>query len=246
MSGNNSTQILLTTHTPALAGLLPLDGLRYVESTNGVRTVESGNDTVYEKISNALGVLPDPISKNATAIMLVEGKSDVTFINHTANELKGGGYINETFEEKNIAIVPIGGCGNLKHWRLLKLAEQFQIPYCVLLDSDKGTNEEQKNIDAINAIKAQGVKAYLTRKREPENYILNSVLGLPAGNEPTYTDTCDAKVIIAHATTTRKQNVIENFWTDMNCAQIRQAEHYQEGGQDKYEFTEMFNDLLII
>lgn len=76
-----------------------------------------------------------------------------------------------SFEDKRFAIVPIGGCGNLKHWKTLKLAEQFNLPWCILLDSDKGTPEETKNAEAVQQLRKDGIKAYVTRKREPENYI---------------------------------------------------------------------------
>ena len=165
LSNTGNSQIILTTHTPALAGLLPLESLRYIEKSYDDRTVELGTDEVFEKVAQTLGVLADPIAKNATALLLIEGKSDVAFINHTAMQLKNAGYITHTFQEKRIALVPIGGCGNLKHWQTQKLVEQFQIPYCVLLDSDKGTSEEQKNLDAINELTQKGIKAYVTKKR---------------------------------------------------------------------------------
>ena len=88
LSNTSNTQILLTTHTPALAGLLPLDSLRFIEKTDDGRKVESGTDEVFEKIANALGILADPIAKNAKAMLLVEGKGDITFVNHTAIQLK--------------------------------------------------------------------------------------------------------------------------------------------------------------
>ena len=246
LSNTGNSQIILTTHTPALAGLLPLESLRFIEKNGNDRNIELGSDEVFEKIAETLGVLADPISKNANGLLLIEGKGDVTFINHAAQTLKDAGYLDETFEDKRIALVPIGGCGNLKHWKTLKLIDQFAIPYCVLLDSDKGTNEEQKNLDAINDLRASGIKAYVTRKREPENYIHMDCLSLPEGSTLNYTDTCDAKVLIAAEKTSRKQNVLEDYWTLMTAEQIREVEHYLDNGTDKYEFTEMFNDFLSI
>lgn len=246
LSSSENTQIILSTHTPALASILPLESLRYVEFDGEERSIELGTDEVFEKIAETLGILADPISKNARALLLVEGKSDITFINHAAEELKRAGYISHTFEEKRFAIVPIGGCGNLKHWRTLKLAEQFEIPYCVLLDSDKGTKEEQKNIDAIQEIKQNGIKAYLTRKREPENYIHYDVLNLPQTSSLSIDDEYDAKTLIAAEKVSRKQNVIEDYWTLMSAEQIREVERYTENGNEYYEFTDMFTDFLSI
>lgn len=246
LSNSGNSQIILTTHTPALAGLLPLDSLRFIEREGNDRTIELGTDEVFEKIATTLGVLPNPVSKNATAMLLIEGKSDVAFINHTATQLKSDGHITHTFEEKRIALVPIGGCGNLKHWRTLRLAEQFEIPYCVLLDSDLGTNEEQKNIDQIAELRKNGIKAYITRKREPENYIDLDCLDLPAGSTFVINDTCDAKVLIANEKSTRKSLILETYWIRMTSDQIRQVESYDDNGTDRYEFTEMFTDFLSL
>ena len=246
LSSTSSTQILLTTHTPALAGLLPLDSLRFIEKSDDGRKVESGTDEVFEKIANALGILADPIAKNAKAMLLVEGKGDIVFINHTAIQLKNAGHIPYTFQEKNFAIVPIGGCGNIKHWRTMQLANQFGIPYCVLLDSDKGTPEEQQNIQKVTALQNEGIKAYLTRRREPENYINLDCLQLSDDSHCCYTDLDDAKTIICHEKGTRKADVLEKYWALMSAEQIRAAEKYTEDGIDRYEFTEMFQDFLSI
>ena len=246
LSNSDNSQILITTHTPPLAGLLPLDSLRFIEKTGNDRNIELGTNSVFEKVTNTLGILPEPISKNATAMLLVEGKSDVTFVNHIADKLKEGGFLANTFEDKKIAVVPIGGCGNLKHWRTLKLAEQFDIPYCVLLDSDIGTNEEEQNLRSIADLKQKGIKAYLTKKREPENYIHLDCLNLPEGSSFSFTHTCDAKVLIGKEKISRKQNIIEDYWTLMTTEQIREVEKYQDNGVEKYEFTEMFNDFLSI
>ncbi len=246
LSNTGNSQIILTTHTPALAGLLPLNSLRFIQKNGNDRIVELGTEEVFTKVADTLGILPDPISKNANAILLLEGKSDVTFINHTAEQLKNKGFINHTFEDKRIALVPIGGCGNLRHWTTLRLIDQFGIPYCVLLDSDKGTNEEQNNIDTIEELRNNGIKAYATLKREPENYIHLDVLNLPVGSTFNFTETCDAKVLIAAQKISRKQNVLEDYWTLMTAEQIREIEKYDDNGTERFEFSEMFIDFLSI
>lgn len=245
LSNVPNTQIILTTHTPALAGLLPLPSLRFIDNVASVRNIELGTDEVFEKIADTLGLLPDPISKTAKALLLVEGKSDVSFVNHTSQTLKDAGLITHTFAEKEFAIVPIGGCGNLKHWRTLRLAEQFNIPWCILLDSDKGTPEEPINTTAVAELQALGIKAYVTRKREPENYIHLSVLGLAAGHALVYSETDDAKLLISTATITKKDSVLDRYWPNMTAALIREVETYNDG-TEKYEFTDMFTDFISL
>ena len=177
LAATPSAQVILTTHTPALAGFLPLESLRFIERNGNLRTVESGSEEVFRKVADTLGVLPDPIPKNAAAILLVEGKSDIPFVHHTSEQLRDGGYLDASLEDRRIAVIPVGGCGNVKHWATLRLASQFGVPYCVLLDSDRGTPEEPKNRQKVAHLRASGIKAYLTRKREPENYIHVDCLG---------------------------------------------------------------------
>lgn len=244
LANTSNSQVMLTTHTPSLAGLLPLDSLRFIEREGQNRIIEMGSNEVFNKIADTLGLLPDPISKYAQAMLLVEGKGDITFVEHAAEQLKAAGHIPHTFEDKRFALVPIGGCGNLKHWRTMQLAQQFDIPYCVLLDSDKGTMEEQQNLDRIAEMRADGIKAYTTLKREPENYIHLDCLSLPDESQFSFTDTCDAKTLIGAEKRTRKSNVLEDYWVLMTAEKIREVETYSDDGTEKYEFTEMFNDFL--
>lgn len=246
LSESPSSQIVLTTHTPALAGLLPLNSLRFIEKGPQSRIVSSGTDEVFQKVVDALGVLPHPIPNNASAAILVEGKGDLVFISHAAEKLREGGYIPATFQESRIALVPIGGCGNIKHWQTKKIITQFGIPYGVLLDSDLGTPEAVKNTAAITELRTNNIKAYLTRKREPENYIDIACLNLPAGTVFSITDTDDAKIKIGDIKGTRRTTVIEDYWVRMSCEQIRLSEKYVENGNDRFEFTEMFTDFLSL
>lgn len=241
-----SSQIILTTHTPALAAFLPLESLRFIERNGHRRTVESGTEEVFQKVADTLGILPDPIPKNAAAILLVEGKSDIPFIHHTAEQLKAGGFLDATFEDRRFAVVPIGGCGNIKHWRTLQLAEQFGVPYCVLLDSDCGTSEEPENRRKNTDLQANGIKAYLTKRREPENYIHLDCLSLLPGSTFSFGETDDAKAMISAEKGIRKSVVLENYWVLMTSDQIREVEKYVEDGVEKFEFTEMFRDFLVL
>ena len=116
----------------------------------------------------------------------------------------------------------------------------------MLLDSDCGTNDEEDNRKKIAELQADNVKSYLTRKREPENYICLDCLNLPAGSDFSFTDTDDAKALIQKEKGGRKNMVLEDYWVLMNCDQIREAERYEEGDSVMYEFTDMFNDFLSL
>lgn len=244
ISRKPNAQVIITTHTPAICGLLPVDSLRLVTKRNDKTVVEYGMDDVYEKIADMLGVLPEPFGSNTKGLVLVEGKSDVVFLRHTAKKLKEGSYIKETFEDRNIAIVPIGGCGNLKHWITQKIAEQFSIPWGILLDSDKGTDDEDRNRKQVENLSKKGIKAYLTRKREPENYINISCVRESVFTKP-FSDTEDVKKKVNQAIQMSENDVLEKLWPKMTTEQIREAENYfDEDGVQRFEFTEMIKDFL--
>ncbi|MCJ0914556.1 MULTISPECIES: AAA family ATPase [Mammaliicoccus] len=243
LANNTNSQVILTTHTPSLAGLLPLESLRFVTKEGKHRIVKSNNEEVYEEIAETLGLLPEPFTNNTKAILLVEGKGDVIFINHLCNKLKEGGSIDYTLQEKGFAILPTGGCTNLKAWRTIKVVEQFQLPWCVLLDSDKETQDENRNVKIINKLKSEGIKAYLTRRREPENYIHKDCFE----QSVSFSETDDAKKIINQITGVAASKVLEKFWPKMTFEQIKEMEKYTNNNGDvKYEFTEMISDFLTI
>ncbi len=240
-------QVLLTTHVPALAGLLPTDGLRLVENAEVGVAIHYGSDEVLKQISESLGVLPDSNVTRAKALLLVEGPGDLVFIRHSAQVLKDSGHLPTTLEEKDILPVCIGGCGNLKHWQTKNIADQFGIPWGLLLDSDIGTQEEERNRMKVQDLRVLGKKAYTTRKREPENYILPEVVipFLKSTTTISYNDSDDAKLIIGNATEKRPDGVLEFFWPKMTAAQIRQTERYvDEKGIERFELTEMLMDFL--
>lgn len=240
---NTNSQVVLTTHTPALAGLLPLDSLRFVTKEDGKRIVKSNSESVYEEIADTLGLLSEPINNTTKAVLLLEGQGDVVFIRHLCEMLKEGGAIPVTLQESGFAFIPTGGCGNLKSWKTLKLAEQFNVPWSVLLDSDLPTPEAQKNNEAVINLRKQGIKAYLTRKREPENYLHFECFDASF----TIKDYDDAKVLINQHTGVAKGKVLEQFWPKMTFEQIREMESYKDDdGEIKFEFTEMILDFLSL
>lgn len=243
---NTNSQVILTTHTPALASLLPLESLRFVTKEHGNRVIKSGEEDVFEEIAHTLGILPEPITHNTKALLLLEGQGDVIFVRHTCEQLKKGRIIPHTLQDRGFALVPTGGCGNLKSWSTLKLAEQFNLPWCVLLDSDIPTAESIKNIKTKDELEKQGIKVYLTRKREPENYLHKDCFKT-YNAEISFTELDDVKKIINMHTQVAASKVLETFWPSMDYQQIREMEKYSdEEGNERYEFTEMILDFLSL
>ncbi|KCZ92737.1 ATP-binding protein [Hyphomonas johnsonii] len=194
-------QVVITTHVPALAGLVPVDGLRYVDSdpATGLPRVRQGTPEIYEEIASALGVLPDPIKSNSIKVaVLVEGKTDVDALVSFSHVLSASGDIPALDQSK--IFWAMGGGQTLKDWVERNYLGSLNVPQVVIFDSDRTSGElpaheeKQRRLREINAWANR--TAFMTRKREIENYIdlqeLNNLaegkLVYPAGIDVDHSD----------------------------------------------------------
>jgi len=241
---SGKSQILLTTHVPALASLLPLESLRFIYQEGNRPIIDDPSYETYKKITESLGILPYEDTAKAKGIVMVEGYADVFFLRHTATELKKGGKLKYDLED--IGIVPLitGGCGNLKHWINLQLLEYLQKPYCVFLDSDK-TKEDDipggvKNQKNIQEMKDKGVTIFFTRKRETENYLCPSVI-----------DNCSIE--ISQFDDVKKlfpkygSKILEKCWPKMTCAKILDRDVFTDStGNQRHELLELISNIYDV
>ncbi|AKX47329.1 OLD family endonuclease [Thiopseudomonas alkaliphila] len=249
LANQENRQIIVTTHVPALAGLIPIEGIRYVtKDDNGTPIVKMPSDDVLKEASESLGVLPETGMERAKGVVLVEGKSDVIFLRHLTSKLSEAGHISESLEEAGIVPLQTGGSGNVKHWVTHNLADELGLPWCVFLDSDIGGSPEQiKSIQKRKAeVEARGKAFYLTRKREIENYLCPDLIRKQSGKVVAYTETCDAKKIIGNAVGMKPDDVIERFWSFMTADKIMEQSKYNEAGKEKYELVELSRQLISL
>ncbi|HEK2703479.1 TPA: AAA family ATPase [Pseudomonas aeruginosa] len=249
LSLHPNRQIIVTTHVPALAGLMPIEGVRYVtKDENGYPVVKMPGNDVLKEAAESLGVLPETGLERARAVVLVEGKSDVIFLRHAANTLKADGHIASSLEDLGIVPILIGGCGSVKHWVTLNLADDLGLPWCVFLDSDIGGTVEQMAAIAKRKaeVEAQGRSFYSTRKREIENYLCPDLVEAQLGIRVAFTDTCDAKKLIGSAARINPNDVIDRFWPLMTADQILQRSSYRENNLDRSELKELIESLQTL
>ncbi len=114
LSHEDGIQVLVTTHNPAFAGLLPIESLRYVHTdAAGEVAVEEGTPEVFASIAHDLGVLPD---NRVKVIIGVEGPNDVTFLRHISHILNAhDNGIPDLISDRRIAFLPMGG-SSLQQW----------------------------------------------------------------------------------------------------------------------------------
>ncbi|MEM9824933.1 MAG: ATP-binding protein, partial [Bacteroidota bacterium] len=99
-------QVMLTTHVPALASLLPVNSIRYItiDTSNGSnRSVESGSEHVLDQVVSGLGIIPDG---RAQVIVCVEGPHDLKFLKRINSILSvDNSSILDIFSDPRIAFV---------------------------------------------------------------------------------------------------------------------------------------------
>lgn len=248
LADKDNCQIILTTHVPALAGTLPIDGLRYItDDDEGHIDVRVGDEDVLKIISDSLGVLPAKEIAGAKAIVMVEGHSDVIFLNHASEKFKEHESLSHTLREKEIYAIPTGGSDNLRQWITRKTAEDLGLEWAVMLDSDIGNAQAYKrNQKIVRTAEYYEKKAYLLKKREIENYIHPDIVNQKIDDVINYSSTDNAKHIIARAAGVKESKVIEIFWMEMEADQILEMDRYKEEGEERHELLEIMSDFLTI
>lgn len=249
LSNQSNRQIIITTHVPALAGLIPVSGIRYVtRDKHGHPIVKLPDDDVLREATESLGVLPETGMERARGVVLVEGKSDVTFLRHTTQILKNAGYVEHSIDDIGIVPLQTGGSGNVKHWVTHKLADSLGLPWCVFLDSDIGGDPAQvKSIQKRKSeVEAQGRAFYSTKKREIENYLCPTLIYNETNANVKYTDKCDAKKIIANAVNMKPDDVIDRFWPLMTAEKIIECSSFDDNGTKKSELIDLTKKIINI
>lgn len=170
LSENGSTQIIATTHSPSLGGLIPVDNLRFIHKVGKDVKVEVGSEDNLEIIANTLGVLPqiEKHTEEVNVFLCLEGPSDINFFNKIA-PLYGIDLINDN----RIVAISLGG-GTLGHWVTNHYLKKLKKKEVHIYDRD----EDFKYQTFVDEVNNRGLDhfATLTQKREIENYFHEDVI----------------------------------------------------------------------
>ena len=203
MTEKNGCQIILTTHVPGLAGLLPIQSLRYISNGEGYPEVAMGTDDdgILKRIADTLGVLPDltpplaPQHYNVKLVICVEGPNDVAFLK-AISQIAHRAYpdIIDLNMSPLTVVIPLGG-GALKEWVNHNYLQKLGTPEYHIYDGDN-THAHASICDKVNK-RGDGSTARETEKREMENYIHSDVVRDLFGIEIEINDTMDVSTEIS-------------------------------------------------
>jgi predicted ATPase len=171
LSSNPDCQVMLSTHTPTLARMVPIDSIRYISvQDDGCRKIFCGTDDTCQLLARDLGILPD---HDVKLFIGVEGINDINFLKGISRILNVGGEdtpdLNQLEDDGKIIFIPCGGT-NLALWacRLGNLNR----PEFHLFDRDVKPPEVSKNNPTVHEINIRdNCEAVLTQKKEIENYL---------------------------------------------------------------------------
>lgn len=165
LSENENTQVLITTHSPSLAGLVKTDKIRFINRVNELTVVEKGREQNLQVISDTLGMLPDASiaikDLGVQTILCLEGPSDVEFFSHI-----GKLFDLDLESDGRILTICLGG-GTLMQWVNKNYLAKLNKSEIHIYDNDVA--KYQTAVDQVNG--RDGAWATLTQMLEVENYV---------------------------------------------------------------------------
>ena len=203
MTEKNGCQVIITTHVPGLAGMLPLESLRYITNSEGYPEVASGaeDEEMLKRIADTLGVYPDLAPALAPhhgvkLVVCVEGPNDVAFLTAISRIAhRSDQTIIDIDMSQNVVILPLGG-SVLKEWVNLNYLKKLNTREYHIYDSDN-TDAHAIDCDRVNR-RGDGSSARMTRKREMENYIHSDIVREVFGVQIEIDDTMDVSTEISN------------------------------------------------
>ena len=235
-------QVILIPHTPYLMGLLPLEGARMVKQVAGQREFLQ-EEEVLEEAQKNLGVKADQRAVQSRCVLLVEGQEDVRFVNKVNQWMYEAGLVDQTFSQKGLFILPVGGCGSLISWLNFDLFSRLNEPWFIMIDSDKGTPEADQSRRHLRRIENKYPQnkshVHATFKREIENYLVFKEDGQVLKFAPYE----DVKLHMYNLMEKRhrswaKDKTASKLMENMTLADLQ--DHYQRDGQERRELVEFF------
>lgn len=150
MSDLDHVQVCITTHSPAIAKIVPKDGIRLIKKQAGNANVISGQTAIGEVIEQ-LGIVPNIklYPDQLDRVVLVEGPTDVVFFQYIYDNLSS----KIASEKSKTAFISGGGASivdvlNSNFINQLNLKKKIMI-----VDGDGAGSDDKKKADENNNLK---------------------------------------------------------------------------------------------
>jgi predicted ATP-dependent endonuclease of OLD family len=240
-----SSQVIITSHSPVFAAEATQEDIVLVCRDACHADVTQGEAVSPESIVEELGILPRDSVVGYAACVFVEGPGDQFFFETVSRKLHEAGRIRADFRTAGIGVVPVGG-NNLKFFVEKELIlKRLNCRFGVVVDSDKtceGDQVSQKVLRWKQTCEHEGGKFFILRKRAIENYLHPSAILRTLGRSVVVEDFNNVKQLLS--TDPDWQKHLKPVVEAMSLEEILQMQKYSDGGSEKDEFLEMFDNLL--
>lgn len=166
LSDNNNTQVIITTHSPALASTVNYEYIRFIKKEDNTHYVKEGSKECLDEVCSTLGIMTNiPSSDNYNEIKVIlclEGINDIQFFYNISNLFE-----IDLKSDSRILVIPLGG-NTLMEWVNKLFLDKLSLPQIHIYDND--VEKYQEAIDVTNNRK-DGSFGCLTNMIEMENYI---------------------------------------------------------------------------
>jgi putative ATP-dependent endonuclease of OLD family len=129
--------VILTTHSPELAGPRDLNSIRRVERSNGSSRIKQPSDDLQEKDVQVLETIESSETKEiffSRSLIICEGPSDRDVLQIANDLLTKGNPEVRGFDAEGVSVVHAQGKHNVPKY--LRVAKEFGIPTIAVLDTD--------------------------------------------------------------------------------------------------------------
>lgn len=246
-------QVFITTHSPIIVSETNMDDVIYIsKDASNNYILKQNKDIDLKMIVNDLGIKGNEsifdLYASTKCLFLVEGPDDVKAFNYLAEQYKNAEKIKNTFLDLGVTLIPVGGCGAIKHWENFQIIQKLEKPYFILLDSDKESEGmESPNWRKLNEMHYPMENCCVTKKREIECYIPSSYLNSlgNAFSDISYGDWDDVKAICARHSQNGilgGKHVCERHFNRLSFEQLRAT--FCPSGDDEYdEFLDIYHRI---
>lgn len=147
MSETEHIQVFITTHSPAIAQIVPKDGIRLVTKKDEEANVVSGEDALNEVV-NQLGIVPDIklYPDQLKCVVCVEGPTDVSFFEYIYQH-----WSKKSKSEKEKTVFIAGGGGTIVDTVNAHFVKRLRpIKKVTIIDGDQAGTDDKKKITENN------------------------------------------------------------------------------------------------
>ena len=175
------------------------------------------------------------------------GRGDEIFLSTVARTLNASGKVPDTFENKGIGLLQVGG-NNLCFFVEGMLLKRINRRFAVVVDSDRRSATDtlsHKLLKWENECETAGGKFHILRRREIENYLHPAAIKRVTGKDATVSEYNEVKGKIASKYDIESH--LRPIISQITEQEVLEMDRYlDQNGNERHELVELVRELLTL